>query len=212
MPVFQTGHGLAPAWCELEFFEIVRLVGGESHDFDRVGAKEKLIVGAGSCRIASDGGDGEAVEPGADLNLTTAGGAFRVTDVVEAVTLIRMCGRWGQQLGGSGLFTAARADDPQDGGDPVDYPKQTSFDSHFHDCDEYWILFEGRGQVVTEGKSFDVRPGDCVATGMGHHHDMPVVHEMIRAVYFETTMAGLKRRGHLWNHKHGPAQPQLDRI
>ena len=22
MPVFQSGHGLAPAWCELEFFEI----------------------------------------------------------------------------------------------------------------------------------------------------------------------------------------------
>ena len=68
------------------------------------------------------------------------------------------------------------------------------------------------GEVVTEGKRFDVRDGDCVATGMGHHHDMPVVHVTIRAVYFETSMAGQKRRGHLWDHTHGEAQPQLDRV
>ena len=61
------------------------------------------------------------------------------------------------------------------------------------------------------GKSFEVGPGDCVATGMGHHHDFPHVSEPIRAIYFETTLEGEKRRGHLWDHKHGAAQPQTSR-
>ena len=43
MPVFKSGRGLAPAWCELEFFDIVRLVPGQSHSFARVGKKEKLL-------------------------------------------------------------------------------------------------------------------------------------------------------------------------
>ena len=49
------------------------------------------------------------------------------------------------------------------------------FDCHFHDCDEYWILFAGRGIAVSEGKRYEVASGDCVATGMGHHHDFPIV-------------------------------------
>ncbi|MAG17292.1 MAG: hypothetical protein CMJ21_04395, partial [Phycisphaerae bacterium] len=54
--------------------------------------------------------------------------------------------------------------------------------------------------------------GDCLATGMGHHHDVRYVHEPLNSVYFETTMMGQKRRGHLWNHTHGPAQPRMDRV
>ena len=30
--------------------------------------------------------------------------------------------------------------------------------------------------------------------------------------FFETTLDGQKRRGHLWNHMHGLAQPQADRV
>jgi mannose-6-phosphate isomerase-like protein (cupin superfamily) len=66
--------------------------------------------------------------------------------------------------------------------------------------------------VVSEGKAYEVAPGDCLATGMGHHHDFPRVHEPVKGVYFETTLEGLKRRGHLWNHTHGPAQPRRDRV
>lgn len=48
MPVFKSGTGLAPAWCELEYFEIVDLQSGETHTFERMGRKEKLIVGQGA--------------------------------------------------------------------------------------------------------------------------------------------------------------------
>jgi mannose-6-phosphate isomerase-like protein (cupin superfamily) len=212
VPVFQSGPGRAPSWSELEFFEIVRLASGEAHEFKRIGAKEKLIVGAGACRIAVDAGRGEPAEEGANLDLGVATGSFRVAEIRQATTLIRMCGRWDDDLGGSGLFPGVMVADPHDGGDVVDYPKQTNFDRHFHDCDEHWIVFEGSGEVITEGKRFSVAPGDCIATGMGHHHDMPIVHDPIRAVFFETTMEGQKRRGHLWDHKHGAAEPRPERI
>ena len=210
MPVFGSGKGQAPAWCELECFDIVRLIPGETHTFERMGRNEKLIVGSGACRV-SVGGDVVDAPEGANLDVTTPDGQFDVVAVSQPVTLIRMNGRWGDETGGSGIFTAQTADEPRERGDPVGYPKSTSFDNHYHDCDEYWIVFEGRAVAVSEGKHYEVGPGDCVATGMGHHHDMPIVHEPIRAVFFETTLEGQKRHAHLWDHTHGPADPVPER-
>ncbi len=36
--------------------------------------------------------------------------------------------------------------------------------------------------------------------------------EPIAGVYFETTLEGHKRLGHLWEHTHGPAEPQPERV
>jgi len=211
MPVFKSGKGRAPDWCEMEFFEIAELREGSTHHFERVSPKEKLIVGKGRCRVAF-GGETVDADEGANLDLVSPESWFEVVGVSEACTLIRMCGQWGEEVGGSGIFRGTRSDSPQDGGGQVAYAKETNFDNHFHDCDEYWILFEGSGVAVSEGKHYEVGPGDCVATGMGHHHDFPIVHQPVSAVYFETTMTGPKRRGHLWEHTHGKAEPRPERV
>ncbi len=216
MPVFRAGSGQAPAWCELHRFDIVDLPAGAGrYDFDRAGPREKLIVGEGACSV-SVGGREQAAEKGANIDLFEGEGeaGFSILGVSEDATLIRMAGEWGDEVGGSGLFSVEEAADGEreDRGDSVAYEKRTRFDCHFHDCDEYWILFAGRGVAVSEGKSYEVSAGDCVATGMGHHHDFPLVHEPVRAVYFETTMEGEKRRGHLWDHTHGKAQPRAERV
>lgn len=211
MPVFRSGKGLAPEWCEMEYFDITHLKPGEKHIFDRIGAKEKLIVGRGKCRIAF-GGQMVDAEPGAQLDITTPGDRFEVQDVAEDVTLVRMCGRWGDEVGGSGIFGLPIVEDPKENGDQVDYAKNHPLDNHYHDCDEYWIFYEGRGVAVSEGKFFEIGPGDCVATGMGHHHDMAQVIEPTVGVFFETTMEGRKRPGHLWEHTHGPAEPKAERV
>ena len=211
MPVFRSGEGQAPAWCELEYFEIVTLAPGETHSFARRGPREKLIVGGGACRIAFDGRSMDATAR-TNLDLASGNAQFEVLEVAEETTLIRMCGRWGDETGGSGVFGVDTPEEFKPRGDDWDYPKETNFDNHYHDCDEYWIIFEGRGVAVSEGKSFEVGPGDCVATGMGHHHDFPMVHEPVKSVYFETTMEGRKRRGHLWNKEHGPVKPMMDRV
>ena len=97
-------------------------------------------------------------------------------------------------------------------GDPVAYPKSTGFDAHYHDCDEYWVVLRGVGTVVIGGRHSTVGPGDAIATGTGHHHDFPEVQAPVDAVYFETTLEGQKRIGHLWEHTHGTARPKPDRI
>ena len=195
----------------MDHFEIVALSEGDSLAFERVGVKEKIIVGKGEC-VVRHGGNVVNAKTGTNLDLIEPSDRFAISDVVADTVLIRMCGRWGDEIGGSGLFGAASNPNPSYGGDPVDYAKATNFDSHYHDCDEYWILFEGRGIAVSEGKHYDVCAGDCIVTGMGFHHDFPIVHEPVKAVYFETTIEGQKRRGHLWNHTHGPAQPQSERV
>jgi mannose-6-phosphate isomerase-like protein (cupin superfamily) len=210
MPVFRSNEA-PPGWCELRFFEIVELAPGATHAFARLAPKEKLVVGRGACRVRVRAAEHEATEK-AILDLTDEGERFEIVAIEEPTTLIRMGGDWGEELGGCGLFAVREIEQPSDAGDPVSYPKRTSFDAHYHDCDEYWILFEGRGIAVSESKHYEVEPGDCVATGMGHHHDFPLVGEPVRAVFFETTMQGRKRRGHLWTHTHGPAEPQVERV
>jgi len=204
MPVFRSGKGLAPEWCELEYFDIITLKAGESHVFERMGQKEKLIIGEGKARI-SFGDQSIEAEQHANIDLSTPGDQFSAEASEDAI-LIRMSGRWGEEVGGSGIFPAWKVDDPKDVGDAVTYPKETGFDNHFHDCDEYWIVFKGSGVAVSEGEHFEVGPGDCVATRMGDHHDFPIVHEPVVAVFFETTMYGQKRPGHLWEHTHGKAK------
>jgi mannose-6-phosphate isomerase-like protein (cupin superfamily) len=211
MPVFRSGKGLAPKWCELEYFEIIELAPGTTHRFERLGRKEKLVVCKGKCRLSVAGEIVEAQE-GTNIDLTRPEGEFGVVEVLSPATVLRLCGRWGDETGGSGLFTAMNSDNPTDRGDPVPYPKMTNFDSHYHDCDEYWIILEGRGVAVSEGQRYEIGPGDCLATGMGHHHDLVEVLETIRGFFFETTLEGQKRRGHLWEHTHGPAKPREDRV
>ena len=133
MPVFRSGVGNAPGWCELEYFEIVDVLAGASHTFERIGSREKLIVVRGDCRIFAAGTVSEAGE-GANLDLGRGGGTFEVQEALTDATLVRVCGRWGDDTGGSGIFSGEESDDPHDSGDPVDGPKNTNFDNHFHDC------------------------------------------------------------------------------
>ncbi len=126
--------------------------------------------------------------------------------------VVSLSGTWGNELGGCGIFRATNEAAPANAGDPVSYPKTTSVDSHYHDCDEYWIILEGGGTVVVGDRHMPVSVGDCVPIGLGHHHDLATVTDPVKAVYFETTLEGEKRVGHLWNHTHGPAEPRPERI
>ena len=210
MPVFRSGDKL-PDWCEMVHFDIVQLAPGEDHFFPRIGKKERLFVCEGKCRVEYNN-VAAWFEREAQLDLVAQGGEFDVTEVETDTILVRVCGHWGEETGGSGLFSVVKSNHPFDSGDPVEYTKETSFDCHYHDYDEYWIIYKGRGVAVSEGKHYIVKVGDCVATGMGHHHDFPRVASRVDGVFFETTIGGEKRKGHLWNHTHGPAQPQEERV
>ena len=83
----------------------------------------------------------------------------------------------------AGLFTI-----PVEGG---------KFDCHFHDCDEYWLIYAGKAKVMSEGQEFYVQSGDIVCTRAGDEHDFIEVYETIEAFYFEEAAPRGSRIGHL---------------
>ena len=110
MPMFRS-EDQYPDWCELEHFEVVRLDAGDEHCFARRGEVEKLIVGGGRCRLRVGAEEVEAAT-GANLDLTGPG-SFEVLEVEEAATLVRFCGRWGAETGGSGIFNMDNSPSPR---------------------------------------------------------------------------------------------------
>src|SRR5215813_7960544 len=104
MPVFQSSTKAIPGWCELHSFEIVQLSLGETHSFERRSPKEKLIVAEGSCTITFAGETVDAI-PRTNLDLPEGATGFVVSETQTPTILVWMSGVWGNELGGSGLFS-----------------------------------------------------------------------------------------------------------
>jgi len=77
------------------------------------------------------------------------------------------------------------------------FTKGGRFDCHFHDCDEYWLVFKGKAKVMTEGREFYVKPGDIVCTKADDEHDLLEVYEDLEAFWFEDETPEGGRTGHL---------------
>lgn len=71
------------------------------------------------------------------------------------------------------------------------------FDRHYHDCDEYWLVYAGQAKVLSEGVEYDVGPGDIVCTRAGEEHDVVEVYEDLSAFFFEDALRPGGTAGHL---------------
>ena len=71
------------------------------------------------------------------------------------------------------------------------------FDRHFHDCDEYWLVFSGRARVLVGAQTYTVGPGDIVCTPTGTEHDVVAVADTLEAFWFEARTPPGGRIGHL---------------
>ena len=76
-------------------------------------------------------------------------------------------------------------------------------DYHYHDCDEYWFIQEGRAKVIEDGVEHDVGPGDCVFTPMGSEHQIKAVTDCVE-FWCELGLRGKQRPGHLHRGKNDP--------
>ena len=209
MTIF-TSTTTPPAWCELKRFEIISLARDEAAARWPDMCTERLIVTAGTCQLRRLHRT-LLLKEAQFIDIDPAEGEWTMTGHADASQFVRLSGHWGDEISGCGIFHVRPSDAPNKG-DPVTYPKNTSIDRHYHDCDEYWIVLEGSGEVVVDDRHAKMGSGDCLCIGMGHPHDFPLVESAVKAVFFETTLQGHKRTGHLWNHKHGLAQPQPERI
>ena len=71
------------------------------------------------------------------------------------------------------------------------------FDRHYHDTDEYWLVYRGRALVLSEGIEYLVGPGDVVCTQAGEEHDVLAVYEDLEAFFWEDALPPGGRTGHL---------------
>jgi mannose-6-phosphate isomerase-like protein (cupin superfamily) len=74
--------------------------------------------------------------------------------------------------------------------------KHGRFDCHYHDCDEYWLVFEGKARIMSEGVEYYVRPGDIICTKAGDEHDVIEVYEDLNAFWVENALPECKGRTH----------------
>jgi mannose-6-phosphate isomerase-like protein (cupin superfamily) len=191
-----------PAWAELKRYEINRLDANETLTIEPQFARLKIVVVRGLATIA-----GVEFPEGKVFDAEEQPAPVQIMAGADGAVIVPLHGTWGTETGGSGVFNGSPSDSPTNSGTPVDYDRHTNFDNHYHDCDEYWIVIEGEAVTVSEGTFFHVQPGDCLITGAGDHHDIPEIRAPLRAVYFETSLLGQKRLGHLWEHTHGNAVP-----
>ncbi|MBV8914637.1 MAG: cupin domain-containing protein [Acetobacteraceae bacterium] len=210
MTTFRSG-GIPPSWCELTGFEIFELAAGEAVHRAAQTPTERLIGTLGTVQLRT-GGRSLLLKPAQFIDIDPQAGAWTVVGQTRPSGFVRLTGHWGSELGGCGLFGVTRTDLPETKGDKASYEKHTAIDRHYHDCDEYWIVLQGAGRAVVGDRWERMGPGDCLCIGMGHHHDFPQIDTEVKAVFFETTLQGQKRTGHLWEHTHGPAVPQQDRV
>ena len=71
------------------------------------------------------------------------------------------------------------------------------FDRHYHDSNEYWMVFRGHARVMSEGIEYLVGPGDVVCTQAGEEHDVLAVSEDLEAFFWEDALLPGGRAGHL---------------
>ena len=75
---------------------------------------------------------------------------------------------------------------------------------HYHDCDEFFFMLEGKMLVRSEGVEYVVVPGDILVTRMGDEHQVLEIVEDTRFFWLEGQLRGGKRHGHL--HRDGEAK------
>jgi mannose-6-phosphate isomerase-like protein (cupin superfamily) len=199
MPLLKLKENKFPEWSEVKSISHHLLRSGSSVEIQKEYPSITVFIISGECNIKDKGlektlSENDSFYPGTETTITSLNKDSEIV-IIE--------GNWGVETGSSAVFRMSAASTPRNTGDPADYPRTNDFDNHYHDFDEYWIILKGSGVAVSEGIKYTFSAGDIIATRMGDHHDLPEIYEDIVGIYFETTLKGKKRTGHLWSHTHG---------
>lgn len=200
MPLLKISENKFPEWSEVKRITQLSIEPNSVTEITKSFPKYALFVISGECSIRTNGYEKIFLE---NDYLFSEKKNISIKSSNHKIEIVLVEGSWGEELGGSAVFRMSKHSTPRNIGDPVDYPRTNDFDNHYHDFDEYWIILKGSGLAVSEGVKYKFSGGDIIATRMGDHHDLSEVHEDIQGIYFETSLRGQKRLGHLWEHTHG---------
>lgn len=72
-----------------------------------------------------------------------------------------------------------------------------TFDRHFHDSVEYWMIFAGKAKAAIEDEPYYIQAGDVICTPAGSVHDIWEIYEPLEGFYLEEGVPPGGRLGHL---------------
>jgi quercetin dioxygenase-like cupin family protein len=75
--------------------------------------------------------------------------------------------------------------------------RQNITELHYHDCDEFVFMIEGKCLMRSEGIDYVLVPGDVLVTRMGDEHELKEIIEDTVYFWVESELHGQKRTGHL---------------
>jgi mannose-6-phosphate isomerase-like protein (cupin superfamily) len=200
MPLLKISENKFPDWSEVKKITQLSIEPNSKTQIVKSYMNYAIFVISGECSIRTNGYE-KIFSENDSLYSDKKNISIKITNHKTELVIIE--GNWSDEVGGSAVFKMSKQSTPRNIGDPVDYPRTNDFDNHYHDFDEYWIILKGGGIAVSEGVKFKFGAGDIIATRICDHHDLPEVYEDIHGIYFETSLRGQKRMGHLWNHTHG---------
>jgi mannose-6-phosphate isomerase-like protein (cupin superfamily) len=210
MPVISPGAEM-PAWSKLRSYQTFEVAPDAKLFIPASQPNARLLTMSGMC-IAASGRTRTALWPQQFLDIQPGARGFEVLGTRHPCKLMLFEGHWGEGVGACGVYEIFPNAPNPNTGDPFAYEKSTTFDSHYHDFDEYWMVLKGACEVVIGPSHFHAGPGDCVVLGLGHHHDITKIDGSLYFAFFQTIPEGAARSGHLWEHMHGKAQPDPSRL
>ena len=92
-----------------------------------------------------------------------------------------------------------------------DFPGQVrgaGVEPHYHDADEIWLFYSGRGEVWLDRKSFEITPNTAVYTPMGAVHRFQMFTDFGDATIV-TRLERQRRAAHLLVEEAGPPVPTV---
>jgi mannose-6-phosphate isomerase-like protein (cupin superfamily) len=80
-------------------------------------------------------------------------------------------------------------------------------DMHYHDGDEYWVVFRGHFNIDYNGLKIPTGPGELLAFGKGYEHGLMETGEVMNAIVLAMPLEDQMRDGHLTRERQGDPVP-----
>jgi quercetin dioxygenase-like cupin family protein len=151
--------------------------------------KDRIVVIGGEVQVQSE--HGRFTLHKRDYYDVPESGATLSNTGESVAELARIEGHWEQTIR-SEIFMSQP-------GNPCDY--------HYHDGDEYWIVFRGRFNIDYAGLKIPTKPGELLAFGKGYEHGLLDPEEVMGAIVLAMPLEDRERDGHLNRERNGDPVP-----
>ncbi len=151
--------------------------------------KDRIVVISGDVQVVSD--HGRFTLHKRDYYDIPASGAILTNASASMAELARIEGHWAHTIRSEICMFQP--------GNPCEM--------HYHDGDEYWVVFRGHFSVDYNGLQVPTGPGELIAFGKGYEHGLTEPGEVMQAIVLAMPLEDAQRDGHLNRERNGDPVP-----